>query len=128
VALNFFDVLELDCVLWSAGTVAGESAESKREKKKECHGAIQILGWGLLLPIGALVARYARSFETAWFYTHISFQLVGFVCIIGGVVTGIELAKGFQHDRLSAHRGLGFFLFALAFLQVLTAMLCFFCF
>ncbi|KAG0591176.1 hypothetical protein KC19_1G155900 [Ceratodon purpureus] len=102
------------------GTVVGESAASKLEKKSKIHGSLQILGWGLLLPVGAMVARYARGFDPAWFYVHVTFQILGFACIIAGVATGIQLAKDFQPEHLQAHRGLGLFLFVLAILQVLA--------
>ena len=66
-----------------------------------------------------MVARYTRGFDPTWFYIHTLFQIVGFLCIVAGVATGIELAKDFQPDHLAAHRGLGMFLFGLAILQVL---------
>lgn len=72
----------------------------------------------MLLPIGALIARYARAFDPAWFYIHAIFQLLGFACIVVGVITGVELAKTLQPEHLGAHRGLGFFLLILATLQV----------
>lgn len=90
------------------------------DKKAKVHGSLQILGWGLILPIGILIARYARAWDPAWFYLHATFQLVGFVCIIAGVVLGIQLAKDLQPPRLATHRGLGLFVFALAILQVLA--------
>ena len=64
-----------------AGSV-GESAAAKLAKKVKAHGAVQIFGWGVL-PIGAMVARYAKSF-----YIHITFQVTGFIFIIAGVALG----------------------------------------
>ncbi|XP_024392891.1 cytochrome b561 and DOMON domain-containing protein At3g61750 [Physcomitrium patens] len=104
------------------GVMAGESTASKLAKKSKIHASLQILGWGLLLPIGAMVARYARSFDPAWFYTHIAFQFVGFACIIAGLVTGFELLSHFQHDHLTAHKWIGIFITVVAFGQ-LSALL-----
>jgi len=91
---------------------------SKLDKKIKVHGGLNIIGWGLLLPIGAMVARYARGFDPAWFYSHIVFQILGYGCIIAGIVTGVDVAKQVQADQLDAHRGLGIFLLVLASLQV----------
>lgn len=106
-----------------SGTVAGKSEASENDRKSKIHGAIQIMGWGVMLPVGALIARYARSFDPAWFYIHITFQLIGFACIIGGIVTGLGLVKDFPSDKLDAHRGLGFFIFGLAVLQIMALVL-----
>ncbi|KAG0578667.1 hypothetical protein M758_4G037300 [Ceratodon purpureus] len=106
-----------------SGVVAPPSAASTLDHKAKIHGSLNILGWGLLLPIGAMVARYGRGFDPAWFYTHIAFQITGFACIIAGVATGVELTKDIQPKQLNGHRGLGIFIFALAILQVLAVVL-----
>lgn len=77
-----------------------------------------MFGWGVLLPIGAMVARYARGFDPAWFYLHATFQIIGFIFIIAGVATGVNLAKQIDVPGLKNHKGLGIFLFILAILQV----------
>ena len=107
----------LDWVRLYAGVV-GDSEASKMNKQARVHGAIQVFGWGVLLPIGAMLARYARDFDPAWFYLHVTFQLTGFVFIVAGVATGIILAKSIQTPGLDGHRGLGLFLFTLTILQV----------
>jgi uncharacterized membrane protein len=91
---------------------------SSVNQKIQVHGALNILGWGILLPLGVMVARYARSFDPAWFYTHIVFQILGFVCIIGGIVTGFDVGSLVEADGLGAHQALGVFLLVLASLQV----------
>ncbi|KAG0581135.1 hypothetical protein KC19_4G227300 [Ceratodon purpureus] len=106
---------------FAEGTV-GESAASKLARKVKAHGAVQVFGWGVLLPIGAMVARYAKSFDPAWFYIHITFQTIGFIFIIAGLATGVDIAKTIDVPRLNGHKGLGFFLFTLAILQVLAVV------
>jgi hypothetical protein len=102
------------------GQVAGNSGVARIDRKSKIHGSLNILGWGLLLPVGAMVARYARALDPCWFYTHIAFQVVGFACVIAGVATGVDIAKYRMPDQLDAHRGLGIFIFVLAILQVLA--------
>ena len=104
--------------LWYAGIVAPQSAASILDRRAKTHGTLNILGWAVLLPIGAMVARYARGFDPAWFYAHVGIQIVGFACIIAGVATGVQLTKEIQLVDLDAHRGLGIFLLVLAILQV----------
>lgn len=70
------------------------------------------------MPIGAMVARYARDYDPAWFYIHVTFQIIGFIFIIAGVATGVNLTKSIDTPGLNGHRGLGLFLFILAILQV----------
>ena len=77
-----------------------------------------MFGWGVLLPIGAMVARYARDYDPAWFYIHVTFQMIGFIFIIAGVATGVHLANSIDTPGLAGHKGLGIFLFLLAILQV----------
>ncbi|KAG0591667.1 hypothetical protein M758_1G227900 [Ceratodon purpureus] len=103
--------------------VVGQSEASKLDKQVKAHGALQVFGWGVLLPIGAMVARYAREYDPAWFYIHITFQITGFIFIIAGVATGVNLAKSFSTPGLTGHKGLGIFLFTLAILQVLAVVL-----
>lgn len=100
-----------------AGSV-GESAADKVQKRVRTHGALQVFGWGILLPIGVLFARYAKSLDPAWFYIHITFQMIGFIFVIAGLGTGVSLANEINVHGLAGHKGLGFFLFALAILQV----------
>jgi uncharacterized membrane protein len=72
-----------------------------------------------------MVARYAHGFDPAWFYIHITVQILGFACIVAGVATGIELAKDLKPNHSQAHRGLGLFLLVLVVLQVLYSKFCF---
>ncbi|MQM14285.1 hypothetical protein Taro_047215 [Colocasia esculenta] len=85
------------------------------------HGAVSLAGWGVLLPIGMLVARYFKGWEPAWFYAHASIQTLAFGLGIAGVVTGFLLENDVSKN-VSAHKGLGIGILALAALQV-TALL-----
>ncbi len=98
--------------------VVGESEASKLQKQVKTHGALQVFGWGVLLPIGAMVARYARGYDPAWFYIHITFQIIGFIFIIAGLATGLHLEHSIDVPGLDRHKGLGIFIFVLALLQV----------
>jgi hypothetical protein len=89
---------------------------------KNVHGILNTVGWGILMPVGAVIARYLKKFESAdplWFYLHVSCQLLAY--ILGGLSgfgTGIFLgirSHGIEH---SCHKIIGIVLFCLATAQV----------
>ncbi|CAH2063181.1 unnamed protein product [Thlaspi arvense] len=90
---------------------------SSTEKTK--HGTIAILGWGFLLPLGAILARYLRHRDPLWYYLHIGTQFTGFIFGLAAVILGIRLYNRIQPD-IPAHRGIGIFLLVLSILQVLA--------
>jgi hypothetical protein len=76
-----------------------------------------LFAWGVLLPIGAIVARYCRRWDPLWFYLHSGIQFVGFILGLAGVVAGVSLYNRIQAN-VPAHRGLGIFVLVLGILQV----------
>jgi hypothetical protein len=84
---------------------------------RRAHGALNLFAWGILMPIGAIVARYFRRMDPLWFYLHVSLQFVGFIIGLAGVVAGVALYSKIQAD-IPAHRGLGIFVLFLGILQV----------
>lgn len=84
---------------------------------KRNHGALAIFGWGVLLPIGAIIARYCRQWDPIWYYLHVIFQFAGFIVGLAGVVAGISLYNRL-HSDVKVHRGLGIFILVLGTLQV----------
>ncbi|XP_052211162.1 cytochrome b561 and DOMON domain-containing protein At3g07570 [Diospyros lotus] len=88
---------------------------------RKSHGILGMVGWGILMPIGVIVARYFKQLDPIWFYSHVSIQTLGFIFGVAGIVSGIVL-----EDKTSAsvnkHKGLGIFILVLGCLQV-TAML-----
>ncbi|KAK1268642.1 hypothetical protein QJS04_geneDACA022768 [Acorus gramineus] len=108
---------------FSAGVSSASSASSSYPYQlKRNHGALNIFGWGVLLPIGAIIARYFRQHDPLWFYLHTIIQFSGFIIGLAGVVTGIALYDKLHADVLS-HRALGIFVLVLGILQVLAFFL-----
>jgi membrane protein YdbS with pleckstrin-like domain len=81
------------------------------------HGIIGIIGWGLILPVGAIVARYFKHKEPLWFYLHSIIQFVGFAFGLATVLLGLQLYSQ-MHVHIPAHRGIGIFVLVLSILQV----------
>lgn len=84
---------------------------------KKNHGVLGIFGWGLILPTGAIIARYFKHRDPLWYYLHIVIQFTGFIIGLAGVVLGRAL-YGKIHAKVPTHRGIGFFILALSIMQV----------
>lgn len=76
-----------------------------------------MLGWGILMIIGAIAARYLKQHDPLWFYSHVIIQSLGFLLGLSGVVTGLVLYDKLGVD-VSAHRSLGITILVLGCLQV----------
>lgn len=76
-----------------------------------------MLGWGILIPIGAIIARYFKDWDPFWFYAHISVQSLGFILGVAGVSCGFVL-KHKLGVIVSKHEGIGIFILVLGCLQV----------
>ncbi|XP_078172797.1 cytochrome b561 and DOMON domain-containing protein At3g07570-like [Carex rostrata] len=105
----------------NSGLINGAGSSSGFTKARK-HALLVILGWGLLLPIGALVARYLKRYGHAhWFYCHISIQIVGFALGVAGVVVGFDLNdSGFVH--YDTHKALGIVILVSGCLQAMALL------
>ncbi|TKY64084.1 integral to membrane [Spatholobus suberectus] len=105
---------------FSAGSTGPASHELIQMRTN--HGILGIIGWGLILPVGAIIARYFRHKDPLWFYLHAVIQLVGFTFGLGTVVLGLRLYSK-MHAHIPAHRGIGIFALVLSILQILAFFL-----
>lgn len=94
----------------------GPSSNGLIEMRKN-HGIVGIIGWGLILPVGAIVARYFKHKEPLWFYLHSVIQFIGFAFGLVTVLLGLQLYSK-MHVHIPAHRGIGIFVLVLSILQV----------
>lgn len=118
----------------SVGTVDFSSGQTSsdggvgvlRRRRKNVHGVLNTVSWGILLPLGALTARYLKVFKSAdpaWFYLHALCQSSAYIVGVAGWGTGLKLgsdSKGIQFDK---HRNIGITLFCLGTLQVFALLL-----
>lgn len=84
---------------------------------RKTHGVLALLGWGLVFPVGAIVARYLRHMDPLWYYIHVVLQFMGFLIVVAAVAVG-RLLYGRLHANVPAHRGIGLFALVLSILQV----------
>lgn len=80
-----------------------------------------MVSWGILMPIGAIVARYMKVFKSAdptWFYLHVACQCSAYIVGVAGWGTGLKLGSDSKGITYDSHRDIGIALFSLATLQV----------
>ncbi|THU43993.1 hypothetical protein C4D60_Mb02t02690 [Musa balbisiana] len=88
------------------------------------HALLTILGWGILLPIGAATARFLKHHDQFWFYSHVLVQGVAFVVGVIGVLAGFKLEHNLGDGRdVDAHKTLGIFVLAFGSLQVMAVLM-----
>ncbi|KAK1578031.1 hypothetical protein Q3G72_027016 [Acer saccharum] len=106
--------------------VVTDTGASDLLKKRNIHGILNVVSWGILFPIGVIIARYMRPFEgmdPAWFYLHISCQFSAYIIGAAGWGTGLKLGSESKGITYYTHRNLGIALFSLCTLQVFALFL-----
>ncbi|KAG4137822.1 hypothetical protein ERO13_D07G095500v2 [Gossypium hirsutum] len=108
------------------GDTSGSSRGDTTIKKKNIHGILNGVSWGILFPLGAMIARYIRAFESAdpaWFYLHMLCQISGYAIGVAGWGTGLKLGSESLGIMYSGHRNIGIALFVLATVQIFALFL-----
>lgn len=88
----------------------------------QIHGVLNVVSWGLLFPIGVVIARYMRTFKSAdplWFYLHVFCQISAYAIGVAGWGTGLKLGSESKGIHYTGHRNIGISLFSLATVQVI---------
>ncbi|KAK9949051.1 hypothetical protein M0R45_004597 [Rubus argutus] len=75
---------------------------------------------GYTYAFGAIVARNLKGLGPAWFYIHVSCQILGYFGGIAGFVTGLLLGTKSSGIQYQGHRCIGITLIILATVQVLV--------
>ncbi|KAL3568785.1 hypothetical protein D5086_028675 [Populus alba] len=104
--------------VWQDGAVSGNATQ--------IHGVLNAVSWGILMPIGALIARYLKAFKSAdpaWFYLHVGCQSIAYIVGVAGWGTGLKLGSESTSIQYDAHRTIGIILFCLGTLQVFALLL-----
>ncbi|XP_039115218.1 cytochrome b561 and DOMON domain-containing protein At5g47530-like [Dioscorea cayenensis subsp. rotundata] len=103
---------------------ATSSSGSSRQHRKNTHGVLSAVSWGILMPIGAITARYLKVFANpAWFYLHVACQCSAYIVGVAGWGTGLKLGSESSGVTYHSHRNIGIILFCLATVQVFALLL-----
>ncbi|KAL0445407.1 UNVERIFIED_CONTAM: cytochrome and DOMON domain-containing protein [Sesamum latifolium] len=104
----------------------GAAGEGSRQRKRNVHGVLNVVSWGILMPLGAMAARYLKVFKAAnpaWFYLHVTCQASAYIVGVAGWGTGLKLGSDSPGVERTTHRNIGITLFALGTLQVFALLL-----
>lgn len=107
-------------------TTAGGGSSDSRRRRRNTHGVLNAVSWGVLMPMGAMIARYLKVFKTAnpaWFYLHVACQVSGYIVGVAGWGTGIKLGNDSPGIKYDKHRNIGIALFAIGTLQMFAMLL-----
>ncbi|XP_021274990.1 cytochrome b561 and DOMON domain-containing protein At5g35735 [Herrania umbratica] len=105
---------------------SGGSASNSRARRRNVHGVLNTVSWGILMPLGAITARYMKVFKSAdpaWFYLHVACQCSAYIVGVAGWATGIKLGSESAGITQNPHRNIGIVLFCLGTLQVFALLL-----
>lgn len=109
-----------------SGTSTSTGVVDSRTNKKNIHGILNVVSWGILFPVGVMVARYLRTFESAdpaWFYLHAFCQVSAYAIGVAGWGTGLKLGGESKGIQYTSHRNIGIALFTLATVQIFALFL-----
>ncbi|KAK1423992.1 hypothetical protein QVD17_19303 [Tagetes erecta] len=108
-------------------TSAGDGkVGGSRQHQKNIHGVLNVVSWGILMPVGGMAARYLKAFNVAnpaWFYIHAATQTSAFIVGVAGWATGLKLGSHSKGIKYDTHRNIGIVLFAFGTLQVFALLL-----
>jgi hypothetical protein len=89
---------------------------------RNAHGFMNALAWGLLIPLGIIVARHGKRHEPAWYYFHLVCQTLGMTLGLIGFITGLIAVRRSRGSR-PTHRTLGILILILGVFQALAICL-----
>lgn len=108
------------------GQSSSNSGENSNLQRKRIHGLLNAISWGILFPVGAIIARYLRSLRFAdpfWFYLHVICQFSSYVIGVTGWAIGLDLGAKSKGIEYTSHRIIGIVLFCIATLQMFAFFL-----
>ncbi|KAJ7120690.1 hypothetical protein C8R43DRAFT_900556 [Mycena crocata] len=97
---------------------------TSRQRMIVAHAVLGVVGFAVLLPCGAFLARYLRTFTPTWYTGHwiVQFGLAG-PMIIAGFVLGFQVAGKIGATMWDTHKRTGVILFALYWTQCVIGAL-----
>jgi len=88
----------------------------------DIHAMIMFISWGIILPFGALWARYTRHLpHQLWFKVHRILQYGGFLISLVGIILAYVMLGTTYHFRMVTHAVIGTVILGLSVFQVLMA-------
>ncbi|KAF6144281.1 hypothetical protein GIB67_024508, partial [Kingdonia uniflora] len=116
----------LDLVKGESNNNGGGGGGDSRLRKKNIHGVLNAVSWGIMFPLGVIIARYMRTFKSAdpaWFYLHAFCQFSAYVIGVAGWATGLKLGSQSVGIVYKNHKNIGIALFCFATLQIFALLI-----
>ena len=83
---------------------------------KAAHGVLMLLGWGVLLPAGILMARYLKWKGPLWYKLHVRLQIAGLLLGVAGLLLALVQFGPFG-GAVGGHSALGVVVSVLGIMQ-----------
>jgi hypothetical protein len=102
------------------------ATESNLNSKYYAHGALMLIGWGWLLPMGAIFAKlFKHRPDAIWFQLHRTLQVSGLMISTIGFIIALKNFKVFQDKGFNTykHGVMGITVMVLGWLQPMNALL-----
>ncbi|XP_010486322.1 PREDICTED: cytochrome b561 and DOMON domain-containing protein At3g07570-like [Camelina sativa] len=115
---RFVTTTTINYITGSQSVVKG----SPHSKLRKTHGLMNMFGWGIIVIIGAIVARHMKQWDPTWFYAHIALQTTGFLLGLTGVICGLVLENRLKANNVSTHKGLGITILVMGILQMVALL------
>ncbi|XP_055824010.1 cytochrome b561 and DOMON domain-containing protein At4g12980-like [Solanum dulcamara] len=102
---------------------------ARRRQARITHGILSIIGWGVILPIGVIIARYFRkgpihwNEHDQWKHAHKACQACGYIFGATGWAIGLWLGTYSKYYSFPKHGAYGISIFTFATLQTLALRL-----
>ncbi|GFZ04124.1 auxin-responsive family protein [Actinidia rufa] len=110
-----------------SGQSATTGTTNSKIRSKYIHGVLNTISWGIMMPLGVVIARYVSVFESAdpaWFYLHVTCQTSAYIVgVVGWDNRSPTRKKISRHPSTLPTGPLAFFSSAFATLQVLSLRL-----
>lgn len=102
---------------------------ARRHQARIAHGVLSIIGWGVILPIGVIIARYFKkgpiqwNEHDQWKHAHKACQACGYIIGATGWAIGLWLGTSSKYYSFPKHGAFGVSIFTFATLQTLALRL-----
>jgi len=105
----------------------GTSSNAPRRPIHLAHAAMMLIGWGILLPIGIMVARFTKKVKAGskppfWFQYHRIIQGTGLLFALIGFIIALSMVDSGEHFG-NRHAKLGLATMIIGLLQPLNALI-----
>ena len=105
-------------------SLSPDSSSSSANGWVVAHGTLMVTSWGLLLPMGVLIAHFLRHRDPMWFLIHRAIQVTGVCLALSGFIIAVTQFSVFHPGYFAvaqAHGYMGCIVMTIGFFQPINA-------